>query len=164
MSRMPRQADVQHASRVRHFVVGSATPAKPKTSCLVSTLSDLPHLPVVILVAEDDTLIRMMAVDALTDAGFSVIEAAHADDALSILTARADAVRALFTDIHMPGELNGLALAHHVRGHWPWIALLVASGKARPTAEEMPAGTRFLSKPYDPNHVVRHVRELVDAG
>ena len=118
----------------------------------------------VVLVAEDGTLTRMVAVDALTDAGFVVIEAGHADEALSLLTAQAIEVHALFTDIHMPGTMTGLELAHHVRGHWPWIALPMASGKARPTPEGMPAGSRFLPKPYDPNHVVRHVRELVDAG
>jgi CheY-like chemotaxis protein len=124
-----------------------------------------PHRPaIVVLVAEDDMLIRMMAVDALTDAGFAVIEVAHADDALNILTDQAQEVRALFTDIHMPGTMTGLELAHHVRGNWPWIALLVASGKAQPASEAMPAGSRFLPKPYNPDHVVQHVRELMDVG
>lgn len=119
---------------------------------------------VVVLVAEDDVLIRMMAVDALTDAGFTVIEAVRADDALSILTAQAETVHALFTDIQMPGAMTGLELAHHVRGQWPWIALLVASGNFRPSPDAMPAGSRFLPKPYNPDHVVKHVRELVEAG
>ena len=109
-------------------------------------------------------LIRMMAVDALTDAGFAVMEVEHADDALNILTAQAHEVRALFTDINMPGTMDGLELAHHVRGNWPWIALLVASGKAQPAPEAMPPGSRFLPKPYNPDHVVQHVRELVDVG
>ena len=118
----------------------------------------------VVLVAEDDTLIRMMVVDALTDAGFTVIEVGHADGALNVLTAQAIGIRALFTDIHMPGTMSGLDLARHVQGHWPWIGLLVASAKARPAPEELPAGSRFLSKPYDPDHVVQHVRELVEGG
>ena len=96
----------------------------------MSTASDPAAPSVLVLVAEDDTLIRMMAVDALTDAGFAVIEVGHADDALNILSAQSAKVRALFTDIHMPGTMTGLELAHHVRGNWPWIALLVASGKA----------------------------------
>jgi CheY-like chemotaxis protein len=121
-------------------------------------------LAYLVIVAEDDALIRMMAVDALANAGFVVIEAAHADDALTILTTRADQVHALFTDIHMPGTITGLELAHHVCGQWPWIALLVASGKARPTPAEMPPGSRFLSKPYDPDHMVQHVRQLLNAG
>lgn len=109
-------------------------------------------------------LIRMTAVEALVGAGFEVIEAGHATDALRVLTSQADAVQALFTDVHMPGGMTGLELAHHVRGHWPWIALLVASGTARPAHDEIPPGARFLPKPYDLDHVVRHVRELVDAG
>ena len=119
---------------------------------------------VVVVVAEDDLLIRMMAVDALTDAGFVVIEAVQAAEALKILSVQADAVQALFTDIHMPGGMTGLELAHHVRSEWPWIALLVASGNSWPSPEALPAGSRFLPKPYDPDHVVQHVRELVDAG
>ena len=107
-------------------------------------------------------MIRMMAVDALTDAGFTVVEAGRADDALNILTSQDYKIRALFTDIHMPGTMTGLELAHHVRDKWPWIALLVASGKARSDSEAMPAGSRFLPKPYSPDHVVQHVRELVD--
>ena len=119
---------------------------------------------VVVLVAEDDVLIRMMVVDALTDAGFTVIEAVRADDALSVLSAQAETIHALFTDIQMPGAMTGLELAHHVQGQWPWIALLVASGNFRPSPDAMPAGSRFLSKPYNPDHVVKHVRELVEAG
>ena len=118
----------------------------------------------VVLVAEDDVLIRMMAVDALTDAEFTVIEAVRADDALNILIAQPKTVHALFTDIQMPGAMTGLELAHHVRSQWPWIALLVASGNFRPSSDEMPVGSRFLPKPYNPDHVVQHVRELVEAG
>ncbi len=57
-----------------------------------------------------------------------------------------------------------LELAHHVRRRWPWIALLVASGNFRPSPDAMPVGSRFLPKPYHPDHVVKHVRELVEAG
>jgi CheY-like chemotaxis protein len=130
----------------------------------MTSASDPPRPAIVVLVAEDDILIRMMAVDALTDAGFAVIEVGHADDALNILSAQAQEVRALFTDIHMPGTMTGLELAHHVRYNWPWIAIIVASGKAQPDSKEMPAGTRFLSKPYQADNVVQHVRELVKAG
>lgn len=121
-------------------------------------------MPLVVVVAEDEALIRMMAVDALTKAGFDVVEAGHAEDALAVLAARSNGIHILFTDIHMPGSMNGLELGHHVRDHWPWIALIVTSGKARPLAAELPEGSRFLSKPYDPVHVVRHARELTAAG
>jgi CheY-like chemotaxis protein len=116
-----------------------------------------------IIVAEDELLTRMMAADALTDAGFTVIEVGHADAALSILHARAPEVCALFTDVHMPGAMDGLSLARHAAGHWPWIRLLVASGKAQPGDGDLPDGCRFLSKPYDPDRMVRHIRDLTMA-
>lgn len=118
----------------------------------------------VVLVVEDEMLIRMVAVDALTEAGFTVVEAGHAAGALAILTTQPSGVHALFTDIHMPGSMDGLELAHHIHDHYPWIALIIASGKARPLSAELPDGSRFLPKPYDPLHVVKHVNELVAAG
>jgi CheY-like chemotaxis protein len=118
----------------------------------------------IVLVAEDEPLIRMATAEMLTEAGFSVIEAAHAEEALSVLQARHADICVLFTDIHMPGNMDGVALAHHARQHWPSIGLLVASGKARPASTGLPSKCRFLLKPYDPDHVVSHVRELVAAG
>ena len=118
---------------------------------------------VVVVVAEDGPLIRMVAVDALTDAGFVLVEATQADQALEILTSQAKSIKALFTDIQMPGGMTGLDLAHHVSSHRLWIALLIASGNSRPHFEEMPAGSRFLPKPYEAKLVISHIRELVDA-
>lgn len=130
----------------------------------MTAASEPPRPPFVVLVAEDDVLIRMMAVDALTDAGFVVIEAVQADEALGLLIAQAVVIHALFTDIQMPGAMTGLELAHHVRDQFPRIALLVASGNSRPSPEAMPTGSRFLPKPYNPDHVVQHIRELVAVG
>ncbi len=118
----------------------------------------------VVLVAEDEPLIRSVAIEALTDAGFVVVEARHAEDALGILAAQNDGVHVLFTDVHMPGAMDGLELAHHTREHWPWIAVLVASGYARPKRDEIPAGSRFLAKPYSLDAMVSHIRELVGAS
>ncbi len=114
-----------------------------------------------IVIAEDEPLTRMVAVAALTDAGFAVIETEHADAALVTLRSRAADVHILFTDIHMPGSMNGLELAHHVSTHWPWIGVLIASGHARPEIAELPLGSRFLAKPYDPDHAVAQVTELM---
>ena len=119
--------------------------------------------PFVVVLAEDEALIRMMAADVLTSAGYQVIEAEHGDHALAVLHSKARDIHILFTDIHMPGSMDGLALAHHSRRNWPWIALLIASGRARPAQEDLPAGSRFLAKPYDPDHMVSHVRELIAA-
>jgi len=114
----------------------------------------------IILVVEDETLIRIVAMNALSDAGFHVIEAEHADIALDLLQLKATTIHLLFTDVHMPGTMNGLELARHANTCWPWIALLVASGQAKPHQTELPFGSRFLAKPYNLEHVVAHVREL----
>ena len=105
----------------------------------------------------------MMAVDFLSEAGYLVHEAGHAEEAVRILERHCDGVHVLFTDIHMPGVMDGLQLAHHAHRHWPWIGLLVASGKAAPKAPDMPPRARFLPKPYDPMHVLDHLRALVAA-
>jgi CheY-like chemotaxis protein len=118
----------------------------------------------IVIVAEDELLIRMMATDALTSAGFDVIEVDDADAALTILHARAAEICALFTDVNMPGAMDGMGLARHASATWPWIRLLVASGKARPQSQDLPSGCRFLPKPYDPDRLVRHIQDLTTAG
>jgi hypothetical protein len=82
---------------------------------------------------------------------------------LAYLRDNAQKTRALFTDIHVPGSMDGLALAHLSRRAWPWISLLIASARAHPEAHEMPEGGRFIPKPYEPDHVVHHLRELIGA-
>jgi CheY-like chemotaxis protein len=116
--------------------------------------------PFVVVIVEDEIIIRMAAADVLTDEGFSVLEAGSADEALAILRSRASTVSLLFSDIHMPGQMNGLALAHQVHGLWPWVGILLASGQVRPGQREMPCGSRFIAKPYDLSHVVAHCRNL----
>ena len=120
-------------------------------------------ISIVILVVEDELLIRMVAAESLADAGFTVIEASHAAEAMSILDSDARAIHAIFTDIHMPGTLDGLGLARLAREKWPWIPLLIASGKARPAPAELPAGSRFIAKPYPLDHMTMHLRELTAA-
>jgi CheY-like chemotaxis protein len=116
--------------------------------------------PIAIVVAEDEVLTRIAIADTLRDEGFDVMEAQHAEEALGILGDRAAAIHILFTDIHMPGAMDGLALAHHTKRNWPWIALLIASGVARPEAADMPENSRFLAKPYDHRHVIQHIQEM----
>ena len=115
---------------------------------------------VVVVVAEDEWLIRMTVVDALTASGIIVNEAEDATAALSHLTASPDLVNVLFTDVQMPGAMDGLELAHHVRATWPRIGLLITSGALRPDGSDLPDGARFLAKPYEHAEVIRHVREL----
>src|SRR3712207_5277267 len=94
------------------------------------------HTPVVLLV-DDEPLVRMTTADELEEAGFHVLEAANADVALVVLEARSKEVRLLLTDIDMPGSMNGLELAEAVHARWPHIALVVSSGYQRPRPAEI---------------------------
>lgn len=114
----------------------------------------------VVIVIEDEPLIRELIVELLTFENYTVLQAGHAKEALEILATHAPGIALMFTDIHMPGGMNGLQLAHHVRGRWPWIALLIASGNARPLATEMPPLCRFMAKPYNHTMMLDHVQQL----
>ena len=114
----------------------------------------------VILVVEDEAIIRMSAIQMLEDAGFATVEASNADDAINILDLRND-IRAVFTDINMPGTLDGMRLARLVRGRWPPIHLILTSGLVCPIGEDFPTNGRFIRKPYNPEHVIATIRELL---
>jgi CheY-like chemotaxis protein len=114
------------------------------------------------LIVEDDALIRLSGVGIFVDAGFRMIEAVNGDEALACLEANSD-VRVLFTDVDMPGAIDGLALARQVHRRWPYVGIIVASGQSAPQAHELPAGARFHRKPYSPVAVVSHARELTAA-
>ena len=116
--------------------------------------------PLLVLVVEDDYLLRIVAVSFLEDAGFETLEARSADEAITLLEDRKD-IRMVFTDIDMPGSMDGLRLAHVIRNRWPPIELLIASGHIRPREEELPAGGTFLKKPYDGQELVGAVKSLV---
>ncbi len=119
---------------------------------------------IVVIVVEDEMLIRMSTAEDFSDAGFEVLEAENVQAALIILEAEASRLHVLFTDVHMPGELTGVHLAHHARKHWPWIGLLVTSGQPKPADNDLPEGCRFIAKPYDAGDVVQHVRDLAAAA
>jgi CheY-like chemotaxis protein len=102
----------------------------------------------VILVVEDEFVVRMLAVAIAEDGGFEALSAASADEAIGILESRSD-VRLVFTDVNMPGSMNGLRLAHAVRGRWPPVELLVTSALGNITTKDLPERGRFLAKPYD---------------
>jgi CheY-like chemotaxis protein len=110
-----------------------------------------PKAPAVLIV-EDEPLVRLCAVETVEGAGFEVIEAANADDAIRILEGRSD-IRVVFTDLHMPGSMDGLKLAHAVRNRWPPIKIIVTSGHERIAEQDLPAGGRFFAKPYDPGQI-----------
>lgn len=119
-----------------------------------------PPRVIVVIVVEDEISIRLPVVSTLKAADFVVLEAGNAGEALIVLEREAARVHVVFTDVHMPGPMTGLMLAHHVRQHWPHIALLVTSGRGAVEAGAMPEGSRFIPKPYHLDRVVHHVREL----
>jgi CheY-like chemotaxis protein len=121
----------------------------------------MPARPV-ILVVEDEPLVRILALEAVADAGCEAIEARNADEAIAILEKRPD-VHVVFTDIRMPGSMDGLKLAHFVRHRWPPIKIIATSGHAHDTEDDLPDGGRFLRKPYTPDEVAGTIRELVAA-
>jgi two-component system, response regulator PdtaR len=116
-----------------------------------------------VLVAEDEELVRLVIADALRDEGFEVMEVEHAEAALIVLENHARCIHVLFTDIQMPGTMDGLALAHHTSKHWPWIGLLITSARPQPDGATFPKESRFVAKPYRHHHVIRHIRELAAA-
>jgi CheY-like chemotaxis protein len=115
-----------------------------------------------VLIVEDEPLIRMGAVSLIEDAGFEVYEAASADAAIALLE-RHEEISLIFTDVNMPGSMDGLKLAHYVRGRWPPVKIIVTSGHIKVTEESLPAGALFLPKPYDPVEITHKVRELLAA-
>jgi len=120
----------------------------------------MPKTPV--LVVEDEALIRMNVVDQLEDEGFEVFEAADADDAILILNAN-PSIRLLFTDIDMPGSMDGLKLAAAVRDRWPPVKIIVTSGHRMVEITDMPDGSVFFSKPYRHDAVLQSIRSLLAA-
>jgi CheY-like chemotaxis protein len=111
------------------------------------------NLQIVVLVVEDETLVRISIVAHLEEVGFAVYEAANAEQALALLS-RHEGIEALFTDVDMPGGMDGLGLAAAVRDRWPPIGVVVTSGHGEARKEQMPHGSVFVAKPYDPDRVV----------
>jgi CheY-like chemotaxis protein len=113
----------------------------------------------VILVVEDEVLLRLNAISLLEDAGYVVVEAANADEAILVLEARAD-IRIVFTDINMPGSMDGLKLVEAVRLRWPPVLLIVTSGKNALRDSDLPEGGRFVPKPYTSEQVLSVIERL----
>src|ERR1700726_1605555 len=125
-------------------------------------MDQIPEPPKV-LVVEDEMLLRMRAVNIVEDAGFTAIEAVNADEALAILEARSD-VDLLFTDIQMPGSMDGLKLAHAVCERWPSIKIILVSGKLTPTDSERPTDSRFFGKPLEVKQMIAEMQQMIGQG
>lgn len=113
------------------------------------------------LVVDDDPLIMMDTTSILEDAGFTFYEAMDGDEAKLILQEHWESIVLLFSDVDMPGETNGFALARHVADNWPVIEIVIASGHVMPQAGEMPEKATFISKPFNKHMVHGHLKKIL---
>jgi two-component sensor histidine kinase/DNA-binding NarL/FixJ family response regulator len=116
-----------------------------------------------VLIVEDEMMLRMRAVDIVQDAGFHSVEAVNADEAMAILESRSD-ISLLFTDIQMPGSMDGLKLAHTVHNRWPGIKIILVSGQVKPSEAERPADSRFFGKPLGMQQMIAELQTMVGDG
>jgi CheY-like chemotaxis protein len=121
---------------------------------------DHPIVPAVVLVVEDEMLLRMRAVDMVEDAGFTSVEAVDADEAVAILESRSD-IALVFTDIQMPGSMDGLKLAHTVHRRWPPIKIILVSGQLKPANADIPADSRFYGKPLEAKEMITELQNMI---
>jgi CheY-like chemotaxis protein len=124
------------------------------------TVLDRFAVPAVVLVVEDEMLLRMRAVDMVEDAGYTSLEAVDADQAVAILESRSD-IALVLTDIQMPGSMDGLGLAHAVHERWPPIKIILVSGQLRPKDIEIPANSRFFGKPIEANVMIAQMQSMI---
>lgn len=116
--------------------------------------------PAVILVVEDEMLLRMRAVDMVEDAGYTSVEAVDADEAVAILESRSD-IALLLTDIQMPGSMDGLKLAHTVHERWPPIRIILVSGQLELADIDIPADSRFFGKPIEAGEMIAQMQKMI---
>jgi CheY-like chemotaxis protein len=114
----------------------------------------------VVLVVEDEALIRLGALDLLEAAGFEALEASNADEAIRQLEARPD-IHLVFTDVEMPGTMDGIKLCHYIRERWPPVRLIVASGRMIVAESHLPQGARFFLKPYADSAIIEAIRGML---
>jgi CheY-like chemotaxis protein len=115
----------------------------------------------VILLVEDEPLVRTLQVDILRDSGFWVVEAQDADEAFEILKGRPD-VKAVLTDVDMPGSIDGFEFARLVAQGWPDVAILVISGKTAPGPRDLPPSASFLAKPVRPAPLIEELKRVME--
>jgi CheY-like chemotaxis protein len=116
-------------------------------------------LPIVLIV-EDDMILRMRSVDIVEDAGYTPVEAVDADEALGILQSRSD-IALLFTDIQMPGSMDGLQLAHAVYERWPQLKIILVSGQLKLSSAEIPRDSRFFGKPLVSAQMITEMQDMI---
>jgi CheY-like chemotaxis protein len=117
----------------------------------------------VVLVVEDEALIRVSTVQLVEEAGYEALQAANADEAIRLLEARTD-IGLVFTDVHMPGTMDGIKLVHYIRKRWPPVQLMVASGVAVMNEMDLPSGTGFFRKPYAEHAIADEMKRRLSGG
>ena len=122
-----------------------------------------PVSPPIVLVVEDEMVLRMRAVDIVEDAGFTPLEAVSADEAIEILESRDD-ISLLFTDIQMPGSMDGLKLAHAAHTRWPHIKIILVSGQIAVTDADKPDDSKFFAKPLEIQQMILELQAMVGKG
>ncbi len=113
-----------------------------------------------VLIVEDEAMVRLIAASMLQDAGFDTLEADTAEDALHMLEENGD-VCVLFSDIQLPGRMDGCGLARAVHDRWPDIGLVLTSGATTPRRSQLPDDVDFLPKPYEARDMVEAVRHVM---
>lgn len=122
-----------------------------------------PKPPTTVLIVEDEAILRLELTGRLTDMGLSVLSADNADAAIALLDAHRE-IKVMFTDIKMPGSMDGVRLAHHARRRWPPIKIIVTSGMIDTDLKTLPADSIFLPKPYPPEDLARALAHFVPGG
>ena len=124
-------------------------------------------MAIAVLIVEDEALVRIDLVETLQEAGFKTFEADNAAEAIAIMETNSE-IRVVFTDIEMPGTMDGLALSHYVRRRWPPTIIVISSGRrAEPEPDAMPHLAAFIAKPYSPAELARvfnNIRGQVAGG
>ena len=121
---------------------------------------DRAKIPPIMLIVEDDMILRMRSVDIVEDAGYTPVEAVDADEALGILQSRSD-IALLFTDIQMPGSMDGLQLAHAVYERWPQLKIILVSGQLKLSSAEIPRDSRFFGKPLVSAQIITEMQGMI---
>jgi DNA-binding NtrC family response regulator len=118
------------------------------------------RLPHVVLIVEHHELLQSLTADIMAEAGFTVLQASDADQALAILKSRSD-IAVLLTSVAMPGSMDGLGLARRVSKRWPGIKIIIASSQARRTGPNLPTGSRFFLKPYHSEVMISEIHAMI---
>jgi CheY-like chemotaxis protein len=121
---------------------------------------DLSRSPAVVLIVEDEMMLRMRAVNMVEDAGYAPVEALDADEAIAILESRSD-IALMWTDIQLPGSMDGLSLAHTVHKRWPAIKIIAVSGQLNPPSTDLPPCSRFFGKPLQAWQIIAQIRSMI---